>query len=77
MKKRASRSLAILSMAALFGLAGCEFLEDCGSCVLYTEDSDGNVSEAPAIIVCGESLAEKQASTPTTVLGKTTWWLCE
>jgi len=75
MKKRITRSLAALVVLAAFTLPACEFLEDCGTCELVTDDGT-EVTYGTPLIFCGESYQEKLNSEPTTIGGVTTWWNC-
>ena len=57
-------------------LPGCDFLEECGTCKLITEDGDGNITEGTPLPLCGETLVERQDQLPVTVGNTTTYWEC-
>jgi hypothetical protein len=75
MKKTILRSLAGLIILAAFMLPACEFLEDCGTCELVTEDGTEVTTSTP-LLFCGEAYQEKLNSEPTTIGGITTYWNC-
>ena len=77
MKKRFLRSFVALTFLVAVTLPSCEFLEDCGTCTMFTEYSDGTIDENAALYVCGDLYAKYSSSTPTTLLGTTTWWVCD
>ena len=64
-----------LVVVGAFALYGCEFLEDCGTCELVTDDGT-DITYGTPLIFCGDELLDKQNSTPTTIGGVTTWWNC-
>jgi hypothetical protein len=76
MKKR--NLLIAAAIAVSMGIVpACDIIESCGTCVLITEDADGNViSEGTPLPFCGEDLTEKQNDPPVTVGGVTTYWDC-
>lgn len=77
MKKKFLRSFIILAFFAIITLPGCEYLEDCGTCYKVTEYSDGTTEDGTPLVVCGDLFETYSTSTPTTILGVTTWWVCE
>ena len=69
--------IAGLFLLWLGAIPSCDIIEECATCVLITEDEDGNViSETTPVPFCGEDLAEKENSTPVTVGGSTSYWVC-
>jgi len=66
--------LATLSMALL---PACDLLEECGSCRMVTEDASGIIDEGTPLPFCGDDLQDKKNSSPVTVGGRTTYWICE
>lgn len=77
MKKKLLRATALSIILSAFLLPSCEFLEDCGTCVLITEENGVITNEGTPMIFCGEQLVEKQNSGATTVGGVTTYWDCD
>ena len=75
MKKRNLLSSAVF-VFALGLLPACDILEECGTCTLFTEDADGNITEGTPLPLCGDALTEKQDQLPVTVGGITTYWEC-
>jgi len=75
MKKR-NLLIAAVFIGVVGFLPACEILEECGSCVLVTEQADGTISRGTPLPFCGETLADKQDSTPQTIGGVTTYWDC-
>lgn len=61
-------------MAAM-ALPACEFLEDCGTCELVT-DNGTEITYGTPLPQCGDNLYEKQNSDPVTIGGVTTYWNC-
>ena len=76
MKKRILRATVGFILLTSVSFTACEFLEDCGTCTLVTDDGT-EVTYGTALLFCGDSYQEKLGSTPTTVLGVTTYWDCE
>ncbi|MFZ5940492.1 MAG: hypothetical protein ACOYXB_07955 [Bacteroidota bacterium] len=76
MKKKFLRlTAAFVIMAAV--VPACNLLEDCGTCELDYQYSDGTIEYGTPLIYCGEDYQNKLNSTPTTILGVTTYWSCE
>lgn len=75
MKKRVLRSLAGLIVLVALTLPACEFLEDCGTCELVTDDGT-EITYGTPLLFCGEAYQEKLNSEPIEVAGVTTWWNC-
>lgn len=77
MKKILLRFSLIIIVFAAFTLPSCEFLDECGTCVQYTVDEDGNiVNQSAALPFCGDDLTERQNSSSTTIGGLTSYWEC-
>ena len=76
MKKNILKATAIGIIMAVFILPSCEFLEDCGTCIRYEEENGVIINESTPLLFCGDELIEKQNSTPTKILGVTTYWEC-
>ena len=75
MKKRNFPVIALCICLVGF-LPACELLEECGTCELVTEYADGTVERGTPLPFCGDQLAERQNSSPTTIGGVTTYWEC-
>ncbi|MCF8224646.1 MAG: hypothetical protein K9J30_02075 [Bacteroidales bacterium] len=75
MKKRILRSTAAFVFLAAFIMPSCEFLEECGTCELVTDDGN-EITYGTPLIFCGDNLLEKQNSEPVSIGGVTTWWNC-
>ena len=75
MKKR-NLLISALFIFALGLLPACDFLEECGTCKLITEDGDGNITEGTPLPLCGDALTERQDQLPVTVGNITTYWEC-
>jgi len=75
MKKRILRSFVGLIVIAAFAFPSCEFLEDCGTCELVTDDGT-DITYGTPLLFCGDQLAERQDASPVTVGGTTTYWNC-
>ena len=59
-------------------ITSCEIIEECGTCRLIQEDSDGNIiSEGTPLPYCGDALEEKRNEPPVTVGGITSYWVCD
>lgn len=65
--------LFILAFALL---PACDLIEECGTCVLITEENGQVIEEGTPLPYCGDALKEKQNSSPVTVGGITTYWDC-
>ncbi|MCK4748798.1 MAG: hypothetical protein KAT15_17210 [Bacteroidales bacterium] len=74
--KKSNLLIAALFVFVVGMLPACELLEECGTCVLVTVDSDGNETLGTPLPYCGDNLVEKQNSSPVTVGGITTYWDC-
>lgn len=57
-------------------IPSCELVNDCKTCKLITEEN-GNRTEGPGILYCGDKLEEKENSTPVTIGNTTTYWECK
>ncbi len=57
-------------------LPACDFIEECGTCELVTEDANGDVTYGTPLPFCGDQLQEKKDQSPVTVGGITTYWNC-
>ncbi len=77
MKKKILRALFGVIFLVAFMLPSCELIQDCGTCQMVTESSDGSISYGTPLVFCGDSYQDKLNSTPTTVLGTTTYWDCD
>ncbi len=75
MKKRNLVIGAALVMSMVI-LPSCDFIEECGTCELVTEDSDGNKTYGTPLPFCGDALTEKDNESPVTINGTTTYWNC-
>jgi len=75
MKKRILRSTVGLVFLAALTLPACEFLQECGYCELVTDDN-GDITTSTPIPLCGDKLAEKKDSSPTTIGNTTTYYNC-
>ena len=75
MKKR-NLFFAAIILFVIGMLPACELIEECGTCVLVTVDSDGNETETAPVPYCGDALTEKKNSSPVTLGGITTFWDC-
>ncbi len=76
MKRKLLRIAVGVIFVGAFALYGCEFLQDCGECVLMTDDGT-DVTAGTPLIFCGDELATKQSSSAETIGGITTWWDCD
>jgi len=75
MKKRILRSFVGLIILAAFTLPACEFIEECGTCELVTDDGV-DITYGTPLPFCGDALAEKQSSSPTTIGNTVSYWNC-
>ncbi len=75
MKKKILRSFVGLIVLGAFTLPACEFLEDCGTCELVTEDGT-DITYGTPLLFCGDSYTEKVNSSPTTIGNIVTYWNC-
>jgi hypothetical protein len=76
MKKKILRSAVGLIILAAFTFPACEFLEDCMTCELVTDDGSGDPTISTPLIFCGEALQEKLDAGEVTIGGVTTYWNC-
>jgi hypothetical protein len=74
--KKKSILIAGLFLLAMTMVPSCDLIEECGTCVLVTDDN-GQVSEGAALPFCGDDLKERRNSSPVTVGGVTTYWECD
>jgi hypothetical protein len=76
MKKR-NILIALVVVVALAVLPACNLVEECGTCELVTEYSDGRDTEyGPPLPFCGDALKEKEDASPVEIGGITTYWNC-
>jgi len=75
MKKRNLVIAATLVMSMII-VPSCDFIEECGTCELVTEDADGNKTYGTPLPFCGDDLTEKDNESPVTINGITTYWNC-
>jgi len=75
MKKKIMRISAGFIISAALILPSCEFIADCGTCELVT-DNDGTITTGPPIPYCGDAYIEKDSSEPVTIGNITTYWSC-
>ncbi len=75
MKKRNFLIAATLVMSMVI-VPSCDFIEECGTCELVTEDADGNKTYGTPLPFCGDDLTEKDNESPVTINGITTYWNC-
>jgi hypothetical protein len=77
MKKRNILS-AVVVVLALAILPACNLVEECGTCELVTEYSDGTPTEyGTPLPFCGDALKDKEDASPVTIGGITTYWNCD
>ncbi len=76
MKKKLFHTLSLLLFLTALTLPGCEFLEDCGTCELVTDDGTDIVT-SPALYYCGDEYYNKVNSSSSTIAGVTTYWNCD
>jgi len=76
MKKRNNWIAAVL-LVALGAIPSCNLIEECGTCELVTEYTDGTpTSYGTPLPFCGDDLKEKEDASPVTIGGVTTYWNC-
>ena len=75
MKRNTLKSIFVLMLIATL-LTACGTDNDCKSCSKVTYDNGGEIGRTPAVLYCGDELAEKESTPPVTVLGVTTVWEC-
>ena len=73
MKKTFIYLLFFLFLTAF--ISSCEMLEDCKTCKLVTIEN-GDRTEGPGILYCGDKLSEKEDAAPVIIGNKTTFWEC-
>ena len=77
MKKRKILIATVIVFTMGF-LPACDLIEECGTCVLYTEDADGNIiQQGTPLPFCGDALSEKENQSPEEFNGITTYWVCD
>jgi hypothetical protein len=77
MKKRNLLMTAVV-LLAMGILPACNIIEECGTCELVTEYSNGTPTEyGTPLPFCGDALSEKQDASPVTISGVTTYWSCD
>jgi hypothetical protein len=74
--KRKNIFIASALVAALAVIPACDLVEECGTCELVTEDSQGNKTYGTPLPFCGDDLKEKEDAPPVTINGVTTYWNC-
>ena len=75
MKKR-NLVIAASIVISLTIIPSCDFIEECGTCELVTEDADGNKTYGTPLPFCGDALTEKENESPVEINGTTTYWNC-
>jgi len=68
--------IGAVTLFALGFLNACDLIEECGTCVLITEQADGTITEGTPLPFCGDDLKDKEDQPPVTVGGVTTYWNC-
>ncbi len=74
--KKKSIIIAGLIVLVMALLTACDLIEECGTCSLITEENGQVVDEGASLPFCGDELKERQNSSPVTVAGVTTYWVC-
>jgi hypothetical protein len=74
MRKAVKLSFVLIFMAILG--PSCELLEDCKSCTIVTEESNGDTTYGSTATYCGSELELKETESET-INGKTTYYECE
>lgn len=75
MKKNITRTFAGLLVMTAMVLPACEFLEDCGTCELVT-DNGTEITYGTPLPQCGDDYYDKLNADPVTIGGVTTYWNC-
>lgn len=76
MRKRNIVFAAMVFVVLCF-LPACNLVEECGTCELVTEYSDGTPTEyGTPLPFCGEDLKDKENAPPVTIGVQTTYWNC-
>ena len=68
--------MSALVISAMVAIPSCNIIEECGTCELVTEDSNGDKTYGTPLPFCGDALAEKDNAAPVTINGVTTYWNC-
>jgi len=64
-------------LLAMCMLPACDIVEECGTCELVTEDSEGNKTYGTPMLLCGDELKEKDNEPPETLPGGgVSYWNC-
>ena len=75
--KRKNILIAAVLITAMAALPACDLVEECGTCELVTEYSDGTDTEyGTPLPFCGDDLKDKEDASPVTINGTTTYWNC-
>jgi len=68
--------MSALVISAMVTIPSCNIIEECGTCELVTENSNGDKTYGTPLPFCGDALAEKEDASPVTINGVTTYWNC-
>ncbi len=74
--KKSNLLIAAVVVLAMGLLPACDFIEECGTCELVTEDADGEKTFGTPLPFCGDNLTDKENESPVTIGGITTYWNC-
>jgi hypothetical protein len=75
--KRKNILIAAVLITAMGVLPACDIIEECGTCELVTEYSDGTDTEyGPPLPFCGDDLKDKEDALPVEIGVRTTYWNC-
>ena len=75
--KRKNILIAAVLITAMAVLPACDLIEECGTCELVTEYSDGSDTEyGTELPFCGDDLKDKEDASPVPFNGTTTYWNC-
>jgi hypothetical protein len=77
MMKRNSLGCFTVSLLFAILLTGCGETDDCKTCSKVSYEDGHEISRTPGVLYCGDDLAEKENTSPVTVLGVTTVWECD
>ena len=81
--KRKNILIAAVLITAMAALPACDLIEECGTCELVTEYSDGTDTEyGTELPFCGDDLKDKEDAFPDilyegTPQETTTYWNCD
>lgn len=69
--------VVVVVVLAMCILPACDFVEECASCELITEDPQGGKTYDTPLLLCGDELKEKENESPETLPnGDVTYWNC-